>query len=192
MRRIFIVVIQNISEFKEYYPVFSRCISTALMISHGLRKDTAIFFYFLVENVIIRIFGEKLRQIRPDEQSLYGIIKKIMRFIESNQLKKRLHTGILASRGNLYEYVKIDRQTYILIEDAKGIDIRQIVFINPSKIIYITSLLNNNTYIFIKFFTKFTKNSNFYNIKTSVQSLFPDSLIVLVNNELDRRFYGRQ
>ena len=188
MRRIFIVVIQNVSEFKEYYPVFSRCISAALMISHGLRKDASIFFYFLTENVVIRFFGERLRQIRPDEQSLYGIIKKIIRFVESNRLKKRLHTGILASRGSLYEYIKVDRQTYILVEDSKGIDIRRIAFINPSKVIYITSLSKNITNIFMKF----AKNSNFYNIKTSVQSLFPDSLIVLVNNELDRMFYGGQ
>jgi len=187
MKRLFIVIIRNIDEFKEYYPVFSRCISSSFMISHGLRENVLLFFYFLSEKTIIRFLGNRLRQIRPDEQSLYGIIKKIIRFVESDRKKGRLHTGILAYRGNLHNFLRLDKQTYILVEDNKGIDIRKLKISKPSRVIYIVSL----SYLDFNTIKKMVRGNNILRVKTSIESLFPDNLIVLVNNELDRRFYEK-
>ncbi|OYT31639.1 MAG: hypothetical protein B6U94_02515 [Thermofilum sp. ex4484_79] len=184
MRRIFIVVVKGVEEFRKYLPIFSRCVSSALMISHGLRRDASLIFFFLNEKIGVKILGLYLKQVRPDEQSLIGIMRKIIRFVVLRKDKRRLHAGIFASRGELYDFLKIGSKPYTLVETRDGTDIREIKFNGYNTIVYVVSL---NTPL-DTVFKNFEKRIKFQRVRVSRQALFPDNLIVLMNNELDRRF----
>jgi len=61
--------------------VVARCISSALWISHGLRRDTCIHIVAYgppKPPVVISFYGDRLRKVSPDERSIAIWIKKVL------------------------------------------------------------------------------------------------------------------
>ena len=58
-----------------------RCLRAALMVSHGLRRDTVVYLVLLggpQAPRTIRIDGATARYLRPDERSLAVLVQKVL------------------------------------------------------------------------------------------------------------------
>jgi tRNA (pseudouridine54-N1)-methyltransferase len=54
--------------------VLCRCINASLFLSHGLRRDVEVFLV-LQDTVAIRISGQDVKRLNPDERSTAALIK---------------------------------------------------------------------------------------------------------------------
>ena len=61
--------------------VIARAVNSALFISHGIRKDSQIVVHLMGGGVPRRVFfdGSELRGVRPDERSISGHFKSLMK-----------------------------------------------------------------------------------------------------------------
>lgn len=57
--------------------VLCRCINSALLLSHGIREDTEVFLV-LQDTYTIRISGEHVQYLNPDERSTGALLKKAL------------------------------------------------------------------------------------------------------------------
>src|ERR1700677_384328 len=58
-----------------------RCVQTALLVSHGLRRDAMVYLVLLGgprSPRAIRVDGRVAEYVRPDERSLAGLVKKLL------------------------------------------------------------------------------------------------------------------
>lgn len=103
----------------------ARCISSALFISHDIRKDTRLF---VVLNgppsppVILVFDGAIVKKISPDERSIAIWIQKVLVQLGSSQ-RTVLSNGIVAERKSFQELIKElkDFPIYVLHEKGKPI-----------------------------------------------------------------------
>lgn len=112
--------------------VLVRAINSALFVSHGIRKDTTITLHLQGGDGPDRrvLFdGEKLAGVRPDERSIAGQIKAIMKLpIPPIGHYKEVTQGIYHSGGDIFNTIdswKIE-EIDINILDAKGVDINHV------------------------------------------------------------------
>ena len=112
--------------------VLVRAINSALFVSHGIRKDTTITLHLQGGDGPDRrvLFdGEKLAGVRPDERSIAGQIKAIMKLpIPPIGHYKEVTQGIYHSGGDIFNTLDLWKVEKININilDAKGIDINQV------------------------------------------------------------------
>ena len=112
--------------------VLVRAINSALFVSHGIRKDTKITLHLQGGDGPDRrvLFdGKKLAGVRPDERSIAGQIKAIMKLpIPPIGHYKEVTQGIYHSGGDIFNTLDLWKLEKININilDAKGIDINQV------------------------------------------------------------------
>jgi len=118
-----VLILKDISSLisKELCAKVAKCITNALLISHGIRRDTILSLYFLSDNIHVNIYGNRVRHIRPDEQSLRGIIRKIYRASMRRGSFTKIHEGIFMERETLLRRIK--GYDVVTIHYHKGIDI---------------------------------------------------------------------
>src|SRR5580692_2628268 len=61
--------------------VLLRCMQTALLVSHGLRRDAIVYLVLMGAPRpprAIRVDGRTAEYVRPDERSLAGLVKKLL------------------------------------------------------------------------------------------------------------------
>ncbi len=100
--------------------IVARCISSALFISHAIRRDTE---FIAVLNgqpnppLAVRFDGAAVRKIAPDERSIAIWLKKIL-------TEGKLTNGIVAEKKNFQQLVKEmkSRPIYVLHEKGKSIE----------------------------------------------------------------------
>ncbi|RLE66193.1 MAG: hypothetical protein DRJ47_03035 [Thermoprotei archaeon] len=118
--RTFIVLIPCLTSLQSSIPLFSRVIVYTFLISHNIRRDTNLTLYLMKEHTIIVFHGSKLKRIYPDERSLSGVYRKIIRFIK-NRKSGSPHTGIYVSERSLEDLIKSLHGSKYYIHN-KGID----------------------------------------------------------------------
>ena len=108
------------------FDVLARAVNAALFISHGVREDSVIFLHLMGgEGPSRRVVfdGSKLRGVRPDERSIVGQIKSVIREpVPPAGRMVEVSEGISHSGGGLGhtldEWRRDGLQCYIL--DADG------------------------------------------------------------------------
>ena len=112
--------------------VLVRAINSSLFVSHGIRKDTKITIHLQgSEGPDRRVLfdGKRLAGVRPDERSIAGQIKAIMKLpIPPIGQYKEVTQGIYHSGGDIFNTIdswKIE-EIDINILDAKGVDINHV------------------------------------------------------------------
>ena len=59
--------------------VLIRCIRAALLVSHGLRRDTVVYLVLLGDMpTTLRFEGSSAKYIRPDEHQLASLVRKLL------------------------------------------------------------------------------------------------------------------
>ena len=108
--------------------ILCRSVTAAFVISHGIRKDVSVYLVLLGGDVAktIRLQGETLRHLNPDERTTAALLKKALAVPAT--LEWAMSTsGIFVRTGGLAEVLddlKAERLIY-LRED--GLDIRDLV-----------------------------------------------------------------
>jgi len=112
--------------------VLVRAVNAALFVSHGIREDSHVMLHLLGgEGPSRRIWfnGSDLSGVRPDERSIAGQIKGIMKqAVPPRGRFDEFSSGILHSGGGLGQTVKewVSRGICPVIMDADGRDFSEI------------------------------------------------------------------
>lgn len=105
--------------------VLVRAVNSALFISHGIRKDTQIVVHLMGSSIPRRVFfdGCELRGVRPDERSIAGHFKSVMKTpVPPIGHFTKVSKGIRQSGGDIHQTLREwnmdDVESYVL--DAGG------------------------------------------------------------------------
>jgi len=107
--------------------VLLRCVRAALLVSHGVRRDTVI--YLVLEGGTraprtVRISGATAEYLRQDERSLAGTLQKMLGYVEDKDAFDAGTRGISIARGGL-DVVIADLGAYTpYVLDEGGADVR--------------------------------------------------------------------
>ncbi len=105
--------------------ILCRAVTAAFVISHGIRKDVCVFLVLLGGEVpkTIRLVGETLRHLNPDERTTAALLKKALAVPATPQWALST-SGIFVRTGGLAEVLAdlLDAKLIYLRED--GADIR--------------------------------------------------------------------
>ncbi|MDB5218912.1 MAG: hypothetical protein JWO86_6839 [Myxococcaceae bacterium] len=111
--------------------ILLRCLRSALLVSHGLRRDTIVYLVLLGGELaprVLRVDGRHVRFIRPDERMLAILVQKALArsapdaepgvFVE-------IRPGLAVARGGvdavLADLGTAPLATYVLEEDARDL-----------------------------------------------------------------------
>lgn len=84
--------------------VLLRCVRAALLVSHGVRKDTSVYLVLLGGGgapTALRFEGETAKFLRPDERSLAVSVRKTLAEPAPTPTFKEVRRGIAAASGGL-------------------------------------------------------------------------------------------
>ena len=106
--------------------VVARCISSALFISHAMRKD--VVFYAVLcgppnSPVTLKIVSSELGGVRPDERSIGGQIKSALSGPVSRDWKEK-QPGLYVSSNSFQDVIRElkERPIYVLHEKGEPIE----------------------------------------------------------------------
>jgi len=175
MKRRFIVVAGDLEELASQIALLARCVSAALMISHGLRRDSDLVLA-VAGGPSIHFVTQKLRNVLPDEGSLLGVLEKALRLCrEARRLPQTAHSGVVATPHGVEHYVAGFRYKFFL--STSGADPRSALQRVSDAAVFLLPLseeaTSNEGWDAIKF-------------KLPIGELWPDQVIALINIILDR------
>ena len=111
--------------------ILLRCLRSALLVSHGLRRDTVVYLVLLggpLAPRILRVDGRHVRFIRPDERMLAILVQKALARTPPDAelgVWNEIRPGLAVARGGL-ETVLADlgaaaAHAYVLEENARDL-----------------------------------------------------------------------
>ncbi len=106
--------------------ILCRCVSQALFLSHGIRRDVEVYLLLLGRPEppkVIKISGGEIRRMSPDERNIAGHIRKALS-VNCTERWREVHSGLWIAKKGLGDLLEeLDREIYYLRED--GADIRE-------------------------------------------------------------------
>jgi len=105
--------------------VLCRCVTSALFISFGMRRDINVHLVLKGEpgpEKIVRFNGETMRSLNPDERSSGSLIQKAL-LIDADGSEKQSTPGVFVRTGNLSVLLDEfkERPLFYLKEDGEDI-----------------------------------------------------------------------
>jgi tRNA (pseudouridine54-N1)-methyltransferase len=165
--------------------VLVRCLRAALLVSHGLRRDTVAYLVLLGTPEApraIRVDGPTARFLRPDERSLAVIVQKALGQPLEGAGFTALRNGIAVASGGL-DAVLADLgpgAPYLLEEGAP--DVREVALDAPDPVFFLGDHLG-----FDEATRAVLARLGATPVGLGPVSVHAEDAIVLVANELDRR-----
>lgn len=98
--------------------IVTRFVVGALLVSHGARRDVRVTVYF-GDAGAVSLDGASMRNVRPDEQSLSGILRAGLRKVR-DQGRGRVMQGIHASGADFFNAMSSQRGTRVFYRSAGG------------------------------------------------------------------------
>jgi len=82
--------------------VLCRCVNAALFLSHDMRRDVSVFLV-LQDQLTVRIHGQHVKRLNPDERSTAALIKKALERVQHHEGRDELRStpGISVARRGL-------------------------------------------------------------------------------------------
>jgi len=169
--------------------VLLRCLRAALLVSHGLRRDTIVYLVLLGgpdAPRTVRVDGPTARFVRPDERSLALMVRTALGKPLEGPGFTTIRNGIAVAAGGL-DAVLADLGSgarYLLDEEAP--DLRGLALDAPDPVFFLGDHLG---------FDEATRDTlrriGATPVGVGPVSVHADDAIVLVANELDRREASR-
>lgn len=174
--------------------VLLRCLRAALLVSHGLRRDTVAYLVLLGGSDAraggavhaarcIRIEGARIRFLRPDERSLATLVQKVLAMPSAGASFTEMRAGIAIADGG-FETVLADidmtRATPYVLEEG-GSDLRTQA-VDPDSVIFVGDHLGFDAATRARI-----AELGAAPIGVGPVSVHADDAITIVCNELDRR-----
>ncbi|MDL2261199.1 tRNA (pseudouridine(54)-N(1))-methyltransferase TrmY [Methanimicrococcus sp. OttesenSCG-928-J09] len=173
--------------------VLCRCVTSALFISFGMRRDINVWLVLKGEpgpDKIVRFNGETMRSLNPDERSSGSLIQKAL-LVNASEEEKQSTPGVFVRYGNLaqllseFEENETKRPLFYLKED--GADVLEMIQKQESAL-----LLENGVYILgdnqgvFEEDEKTIEDRGATKISVGPISLLSSQCITLILNALDR------
>jgi hypothetical protein len=124
MRRF--LVATSTAKFRAEPHIHAKILVAALLVSNGVRKDAEVVFYLRDEDKAVKIVGERVKRLFPDEESAIGFLKKA--FSQGRQAGvvvkkggKDLTTGVLIGPSQVTSCLPKPPYTYVIELEAAGI-----------------------------------------------------------------------
>jgi tRNA (pseudouridine54-N1)-methyltransferase len=165
--------------------VLLRCVQAALLVSHGVRRDTVVYLVLLGDPgapMTVRIDGATAKFLRPDERSMAVLVQKALAAPREGEGLVSGRHGVAVARGGL-EVVLADvgsATPYVLEEGAA--DVRGAVIDAGDAVFFVGDDVG---------FAEATRSRLAALGATAVGlgpvSLHADHAVAVVVNELDRR-----
>lgn len=120
--------------------VLVRCLRAALMVSHGLRRDTLVYLVFkggAHAPKVVRFAGAAARYLRPDERSLALMVQRALASVPAGQAGLVSYKpGIDVGVGGL-ELVRAEPDAApVYVLDERGRDVREVP-LDPGGVFYV-------------------------------------------------------
>ncbi|RLE97108.1 MAG: hypothetical protein DRJ63_09615 [Thermoprotei archaeon] len=163
-------------------PIIMRCLPSALMLSHSIRKDKSLLLINPVEKIIVKIEGSRVKRIFTDEASLSGVYRKIRKALRGETRKYVIHPGIKVYKVNIDRFLS-KRYHYVLYMSHKGKDLTDL---DISVLLRSLFILAFNNDLLVGFLQKISLNSCPVTLHKSMLSTPLDQIIALLNICLDR------
>ena len=139
MKRIFIIISNTVDTSKKLslnsltgygrLDVICRCISNTFFMSNNFRKNVVLYVFFSNNNMILKINGETVKGINPDERAIAGVLKRIFQKLPypgidyfSGSLNELIeqHKPVMLDRHGKQHEGKISKFQSFLIGDQLG------------------------------------------------------------------------
>ncbi|MDY6930901.1 MAG: tRNA (pseudouridine(54)-N(1))-methyltransferase TrmY [Halobacteriota archaeon] len=104
--------------------ILCRCVNSAFFLSHDIRRDVTLHLVLLGgpdPDLVIRLVGDKLRHLNPDERNIATLIKKALDRKSEDGREIESTPGIYVRRGGLKDALCGAEEIFYLHED--GVDI---------------------------------------------------------------------
>lgn len=174
--------------------VLLRCLRSALLVSHGVRRDTIVYLVLLggpEAPRVLRIDGADIRFVRPDERALALLVQKALgRDLPSAEAGTfvTIRPGLARASGGL-EAVIADlgasaATVYVLEEEAR--DVREGAFESEDVVVFV-----GDNHGFDEASRARIEALGATPVGIGPLSLHADDAITVVSNEMDRRRAAR-
>jgi len=165
--------------------VLVHCVRAALLISHGVRRDTGVYLILLgppKSPITVYFRGAEAKYVRPDERAIATIVRKALaRPTIGNQLELIRNGVYIGAVGlsQVLEFVRKESTIYILEEEAD--DIRSVKRATTKS----TYVIGDHKGFSEDEWQVLAKYSN-QRLRVGPVSLQAEDVIAIVHNELDR------
>ncbi|MEI8004383.1 MAG: tRNA (pseudouridine(54)-N(1))-methyltransferase TrmY [Methanothrix sp.] len=105
--------------------ILCRAVTAAFVLSHGIRKDVCVYLVLLGGEIpkTIRLVGETLRHLNPDERTTAALLKKALA-VPATPLWAMSTSGIFVRTGGLVELLSDMKEAKLIYLREDGSDIR--------------------------------------------------------------------
>jgi tRNA (pseudouridine54-N1)-methyltransferase len=173
--------------------ILLRCLRSALLVSHGLRRDTIVYLVLLGGELaprVLRVDGRHVRFIRPDERMLAILVQKALARSSPDAepgVFVEIRPGLAVARGGV-DAVLADLgadptraiATYVLEEDAR--DLRDGPLASEDVVVFV-----GDNHGFDEATRARLAAAGAVAIGVGPISVHADDAITIVCNEMDRR-----
>jgi tRNA pseudouridine-54 N-methylase len=160
------------------------CVRSSLFTSYGLRRDSNLILCPLDQvGNFIRIEGEKLRYMGPNERSISILLSMSAKKLFSRNVTQDevSSPGITICRKGLLSYVRCKENSFSLYQSQEGLDLRMIKF--TERTIFISAL--NPEMGLQEIISMFKLDpSTPLRVRAHCQA---EKTVLLINNEIDRQ-----
>ncbi len=132
------MLITSTRHVQELRGVHSRFVVASLMISRSIRRDTVACLYLQDVGYAILVHGSKIRQLRADEASAFGIINKAIKSIGKTRSP---HSGVTITQADLRTLFRRFPRPVLVRDDKSSRSIEETVK-GLSSISYVTSIFD--------------------------------------------------
>ena len=178
--RRFVLLIDSVGTALGEMPLLARCVSSALMVSHGLRRDSELYMLVRGRGALV-LRAEALRRVHPDEHSLQGVLSKGLNALDRGR-RGPVHSGVYVRDLGLGAVVE-KGSDLIYVHDrgrplpARGFKSVRLVAVAPLRGYGPEDLSE-------------LRDLGGEPVRVSVKNVSPDVAFVLVNYEMDRWLRG--
>jgi tRNA (pseudouridine54-N1)-methyltransferase len=165
--------------------VLLRCVRAALLVSHGVRRDTIVYLVLgggPRAPRTIKIDGRTSEYLRPDERSLAGAVRNLLGRTPAIETFAESTRGVSISRGGL-DAVLEDLGAFVpYMLDERGADVRDAPIDLEAPVFFVGDHLGFDDDARARIAALSATS-----LSLGPTSLHADDAIAILSNELDRR-----
>lgn len=164
--------------------VLLRCVRAALLVSHGVRRDVAVYLVLLggpAAPRVVRVSGADARFLRPDERSLATLVKKSLAAPREGVGFVTVRPGVAVADGGLDAVFDDLGDAAVCILDEGGDDLREVALDGARAFI-----VGDHTGLDASTLERLSQRS-MRRVRVGPVSVHADDVVAIVTNELDRR-----
>jgi len=166
--------------------VLLRCVRSALLVSHGLRRDTIVYLVLYGDGPrTVRIDGRVASYLRPDERTMAGRIRAMLATKAEGDGFDAERQGMAVADGGLDVVLRdVGRKTAYVLDEGGG-DLRTPPLDVDDPVFFVGDHLG-----FEKGVRDALAQGGASSLSVGPLSLHADDAVAIVQNELDRRAAG--